>query len=82
MFRVLSPHVHLRMTSFSLGVSKPDVISVISLNNFHLMNMSSVSLNPSEDVPAATESLGEAKDCYSDSREVWDSESCSCDHTL
>lgn len=53
-FMVLCAHVHLRMTDFSLWVSEPDVISVISLNDFPLINLSNVSLNPREDVPAVS----------------------------
>lgn len=49
---VLSPHVHLRMTNFSLGVSEPVTVSVISLNGFPLINLFNISLNSSEDVPA------------------------------
>lgn len=40
------------MTSFSSGVSEPDVVSVISLDDFPSMNLSGLFLNPSEDVQA------------------------------
>lgn len=52
MFTVLSPHIHPPMTSFSSGVSEPDVVSVISFNDFPLINVYNFSLNPKKDDPA------------------------------
>lgn len=49
---VLPLLVHLWMTNFSLGVSEPDIVYVISLNDFPLINVSSLSLNPGKAKPA------------------------------
>lgn len=81
MFTVLSPHIYLQMTSISSGVSKPDVISVISLNDFPLINACNSFLNPRKTDPAvAGFRFGGTKNCFG-SREIRGSESCSSGKT-
>lgn len=52
MFTVLSPHIHLQLTSFNSGGSESNVISVISFNDFSLINVDNSSLNPRRADPA------------------------------